>query len=320
MSRKEQSVYEELIQWLEIHNGTMPRRQIKRDGKYLKAEEMSLEEKAEKNFASRCYNSKEYKAFKACEGIPIEDLPLRYKRYQEQIKALRKYGRKSTYEQVIEWLEAHDGKMPRSEIKRNGESLKTEEMSKEEKEETSLGSKWLDTREYKAFKACKGISIENLPPRYKKYKEKIAVLRDYERMRQEKIKAKAYKEIIEWLDTHNGIMPRISRLEEGKYLKSKDMSLEQRKERDLASRWYNSSAYRDFKACREIPIEELPLEYEPYKEQIATLRKYEQMRKERALERVMRRSVSKQASNNENTRSELIGISVQLEDDELQTE
>lgn len=44
------------------------------------------------------------------------------------------------------------------------------------------------------------------------------------------------------------------------------------------------------------------------------------MRKGRALERVMRRSVSKQASNNENTRSELIGISIQLEDDELQTE
>lgn len=48
--------------------------------------------------------------------------------------------------------------------------------------------------------------------------------------------------------------------------------------------------------------------------QIVTLRRYEQMRKEKAVEKRMRRSVAKQVQNNASTRSELLKVVRQSEE------
>ena len=46
----------------------------------------------------------------------------KYQNYTEQIETLRTYGigmeKESVEEEVIEWLEAHDGKLPRGTIKK----------------------------------------------------------------------------------------------------------------------------------------------------------------------------------------------------------
>ena len=53
MSRKKQNVYNEMIQWLETHDGEYPRGIIVKDGKVLKVAEMSQEEIEEKNLYAR---------------------------------------------------------------------------------------------------------------------------------------------------------------------------------------------------------------------------------------------------------------------------
>lgn len=308
MSRKKQNVYQEMVKWLETHNGIKPRFQIARDGKRLKTKDMTLEEKRERSLVSRWYRSQEYKVFKACEGIPLEELPPEYEQYKEQIATLRGYEQKkpTVCEEMIQWLETHDGLYPRNNIYKNGKYLKVREISAEEKEEISLYRRWRTSEEYKAFKACEGISLAELPAEYKQYREQIATLRRCE-------KIGIFEEIIQWLETHDGRYPRSSIFRDGRHLTIEEMSTEERKERNLCARWYRSQEYKAFKACEGISLEELPAEYEQYKERIATLRGYEQIRKEKAAEKRMRKSVAKQVKNNSKTRSELLEVVTQLE-------
>lgn len=127
-------------------------------------------------------------------------------------------------------------------------------------------------------------------------------------------KQNIYLEMVQWLETHKGEYPRFQIARDGKRLKAKDMTLEEKRERSLVARWYRSQEYKAFKACEGIPLEELPAEYEQYKEQIATLRRYEQIKKEKAVEKRMRRSVAKQVQNNASTRIELLKVVRQSEE------
>lgn len=308
---KESKTYKEMIQWLETHNGTKPRFHIKRDGKRLNSEEMSLEEKAERSLAARWYDSQEYKVYRTCEGISLESLPTEYEQYREQIATLRGYEKKNIYEEMIQWLEAHNGTKPRSAIIVNEEKLKVEFMSLEEKEERSLAKRWQYSQEYKAYKACEGIPLESLPTEYEQYREQIATLRRYE-------KKNIYKEMLQWLERNNYRKPRSAIVKKGQYLKVEEMSLEEKEERNLCARWYRSQEYKAYKACEGIPLESLPTKYEQYREQIATLRRYKQIRREKAVEKRMRRSIAKQVQNNASTRSELSGVVKQLKEDTLE--
>ena len=131
-------------------------------------------------------------------------------------------------------------------------------------------------------------------------------------------KQNVYNEILQWLEIHDGKYPRSVIIKDGKVLKVGEMSQEEREERKLYARWYHSEEYKAFQACKGIPLEHLPAEYEPYREQIAILRRYEQIRKEKAVEKRMRRSVARQVQNNASTRSELLGIVTQLEEEILE--
>lgn len=157
-----QNIYEQLIEWLETHDGKMPRKSIKKGNKSFTIKEMTPDEQYEYNLAYRWGRTPECKAFMACSGISIENLPLEYEPYKEKIVILRSYGltvkkrnEKTTYEELIEWLEQHNGKMPRKPIKRDGKILKVSEMTEEEKFEKRLSANWKNATEYKVLQACK---------------------------------------------------------------------------------------------------------------------------------------------------------------------
>ena len=96
-------------------------------------------------------------------GIPLEELPKEYKEYKEHIAKLRSYGlgikEKTTYEELIEWLETHDGQMPKANFTRNGRKINTSEMTRAEQAERNLYAKWQRMPEKKALEACKRNTI-----------------------------------------------------------------------------------------------------------------------------------------------------------------
>ena len=96
---------------------------------------------------------------KHANGISIDKLPGEYQEYKEQIATLRSYGlgleEKTAYEGLIEWLETHNGQMPRSFISRNGKQVKRGEMTETEKKEVNVNSRWRKAPERLALEACK---------------------------------------------------------------------------------------------------------------------------------------------------------------------
>ena len=172
----EKTTYKEVIGWLGTHNGKIMRSTIWRDGKYLKREEMTPEEQEEINLYGRWRISTEKNILEEYVGRSIEEVP---EEHREKIVRLREYGlgekEKTTYEEVIEWLEENDGKIMRSSIKKNGKKLKLEDMTPEEQEETRLYAKWIASTERKILNEYAGRSIEEVP---EEYREKIARLRE----------------------------------------------------------------------------------------------------------------------------------------------
>ena len=306
------TVYKYLIEWLDSHDGKMPRSQIKADGKILKVEEMTKAQKYEHDIYANWIKSPEYKALKACIGIPLDEIPEEYKLYRGAIEKLREYGyglkEKNVYEEVIEWLETHDGKMPRSKIIVDGKILKAEEMTEEQKYERNLMGNWNASLEYKALKECAGISLDKVPEKYQEYIEAIATLRKYGVGNEKPTKKTAYKYLIEWLDSHDGKMPRSQIIVDGKILKAEEMAEEQKYEKNLRGNWDKSLEYKAYQACKGISLDQLPPEYEQYREEIATLRKYEEQRKAKKAEKLMRKSVGKRVQDNAETRQELANL------------
>ena len=70
--------------------------------------------------------------------------------------------KKTTYEEVIEWLEAHDGKMP--------------SQNNNNKDEKNLYARWIRSDVYKILQEYTGRDLEEIP---EEYREKIANLREY---------------------------------------------------------------------------------------------------------------------------------------------
>ena len=79
--------------------------------------------------------------------------------YKEEIETLRSYGlgleKESAYEEILKWLEAHDGDMPRGSIKINGKTLSKDEMTQEQLNERRLYARWRKSPERKALEECR---------------------------------------------------------------------------------------------------------------------------------------------------------------------
>ena len=116
------------------------------------------------------------------------------------------------------------GRMPLSHIIKNGVDLNRKEMSKEELSEVRLRAEWGKSALRKALIACTGISLDELPEQYAQYKEQIATLREYGLgLKEEPV----FNQIIEWLETHDGNMPKGTFRNNNRVLKTKELTEEQ---------------------------------------------------------------------------------------------
>ena len=195
--------------------------------------------------------------------MPIEKIPQEYK---EKIARLRELivveEKKTTYEQVAEWLETHEGKLPST-------------GKKATKEEVNLYDRWYNTEERRKLDEYVGVSIEEIP---EEYREKIARLREYGLGEKKKT---AYEEVIEWLETHEGKLP-------GNGKKAS------KEEKNLYQGWYNSEERKKLDEYAGVPIDEVP---EEYREKIAKLREFGIMGK-RKLSKVKQQRDEAKSENN----------------------
>lgn len=309
---KKPLTYDEIIKWLETHDGNMPRTQIYKNNKKARAEDMTEEENYEVNLSGRWRNAPEAKALRACIGIELNDLPEEYEMYREQISKLRGYGlgikQKPIFEQIIEWLDNHDGEMPHGYNSENGRKLKAEELSDEKKAERNLYVKWSKSKERKALEACKGIAIEDLPDEYIMYREQISKLRSYG------LGIGTFEEVINWLETHNGQTPRGMIARKGKRIKTSALTKEEQYERNLYYRMKRLPEFIAYKNSKGISIEDLPEDYVQYRDQIIKFREFEKLRASQKALQKMRTSVGKQVASNEGTRKELSGLVKEVEE------
>ena len=268
--KQEKTIYEQVIDFIEIHGRQMKGNFHKKGRKALTIEEMTEEQREEVNLYQRWRRTKECKILQKYVGQPIENVP---DEYREKIVTLRKYGlesrqrqEKSTYEQVIEFIETH-GQIMRGAIGNRSKKLKNKEMTEEQKEEVNLYSRWRQSEEYKILQEYAGQPIENVPD---EYREKIATLRKYGIQPRQKHEKSTYEQVIGFIETY-GRQMKSEFKEAGKRIKNKEMTEEQKKEVNLYSRWKQSKEYKILQEYAGQPIENLP---EEYREKIATLRKY----------------------------------------------
>lgn len=259
--------YEEIIYWLDTHNGIMPRSDIKYDGVRMKPSGVTPEERAEINLYQRWNNSAEFIAMKSYEGVKLEDVP---EEYREKIAKLREYGYGLTaYETFVTWIEKHDGRIPQTMFVRNGKKvgLTVKEMTKEEHDEKVAHDKWMVSKERKVLEKYAGRPIEEVP---EEYREKIAKLRSFGLGAKSKT---VYEKIIEWLENHDGKIPRqiFSRNGKSVRLTKKEMTKEEIEEKNLRATWENCKEKKILDQYVGRPIEDVP---EEYREKIAKLRSF----------------------------------------------
>lgn len=177
---------------------------------------------------------------------------------------VNKIGEKTAYEEIIEWLETHDGQMPQSGFYENGINKKIKDLSENERYQVNLYGRWRYSEEYKILNRYVGISIEKVPD---EYREKIETLRSFGLG----LGKSAYEEIMDWLEKHNGKMPKGNFFKERKSKKVQDMSENEQYQVNLYGRWYRSEECMILKEYEGKPIEEVPDEY---RDKIEKLRNY----------------------------------------------
>ena len=271
LGEEEKTTYEEVIEFLETHDGQLMKNNFRQEEngvktRRLKRGEMTKEQKEEVNLYDRWRNSREKKILEEYTGKPIKEVP---EEYREKIARLRNYGlgkeEKTTYEEVIEFLETHDGQLMRGSISQEGKQLTRRKMTEEQNEETNLYARWINSKERKILEEYAGKSIEEVP---EEYREKIEGLRSYGLGKEEKT---IYEEVIEFLETHNGQLMHGGFVQEGKQLTRREMTEKQKEEVKLYYRWKNSREREILEEYTGKPIEDVP---EEYREKIAKLRNY----------------------------------------------
>ncbi len=309
---KIEEMYAEIIEWLNNHNEIMPRKFI-RNGKRLQLEIFTKEREYEDDLCRRWNTSKLREIVNKYSEVEIENIP---EEYREKIAKLREYGlglsgtknseenEPTIYEQLLEWLETHNGKMPSGQVRKNGILLSISEMSKEEIKQVRLYSAWRRSDERKILHEYVGIPIEEVP---EEYREKIATLRKYNLdANAEKYKVTVWQELMEWLENHNGKMPRDSIMsEDRKRLSISEMTEEEKYEKKLCRRWYNSKEGNILSQYMGKSLEEVP---EQYREKVSTLRKHIEVSEKNYAEEKMKECVGKQVGKNRDTRKELADI------------
>ena len=254
-------IYEEIINWLETHDGQMPRSVFIENGNRKAVAELTSEEHYQVNLMQRWRKSEEYYILNKYAEQPLENVP---EEYREKIEKLRKYGLGLTaYQEIVSWLETHDGQMPKGSYIKNRKAISKNNLTKDEQYQRKLMDRWYNSEEYKILIKYAGQPIEKIP---EIYRDKIIVLREYGLE-----KKTAYEELVEWLETHDGQMPKSSFSKNGIKKTASELTDEEKYQRNLFARFRNTKWYGILMQYKDQSIENVP---EEYREKIATLRKY----------------------------------------------
>ena len=141
------------------------------NGKPKKAYDLTEDERYQANLMSRWRHSELHRILDEYEGKTIEEVPEKYRDKIECLRALIK----GFFEEFVEYLKNHNGRLPRGKIKENGVNKKVSNMTEDEIYETRLYSKWKYSEERKILNEYTGRPIEEVP---EEFREKIATLRE----------------------------------------------------------------------------------------------------------------------------------------------
>ena len=274
--KPKKTTYEQVIEFIEangrIMKGEFKEKEENGKRKKLTVDQMTEEQRQESRLYAKWHKSDEYKILQEYAGQPIENVP---EEYRDKIVTLRQYGlepEKPTYEQVIEFIEAHGRIMQSyfSEKEENGKrkNLTVDQMTEEQRQERNLYARWHKSDEYKILQEYAGQPVENVP---EEYREKITILREYGLEPEKPI----YEQVIEFIEANGRIMQAhfYAKGENGKRkrLTRKQMTEEQKEEVNLCDRWHNSNEYKILQEYAGQPIENVP---EEYRDKITILREY----------------------------------------------
>ena len=115
-------------------------------------------------------------------------------------------------------------------------------MTEKEKKGVGLYRDWINSEEKENLDRYAEKSLGDVP---EKWRDKIAKLRGYgllgekpENKKKREIREKTpYEEVIEWLEKHNGQLPKFSIYKGNIKLKADDMTNEEKEEVNLRGRW-----------------------------------------------------------------------------------
>lgn len=250
------NTYEEFIEFLKEH-GRTPMSTFHRNGKVLTDKDLTEEQKEEKRLAKRWAYTTEKNILDEYAGRPIEEVP---EEYREKIQTLRDFGlgleerilHHNTVEEIIAFVKAN-GRLPKERIKKDGRKIERAEMSKEQREEANLCSRWRHSKAKRRMEEYAGIPIEEVP---EEYREMIQSLRDVGLGVNESVNL--YKEMINYINTY-GRLPRSIIRRNGEKLKISDLTEKEVEEVRLRSRWAHSRQLKTVKQYMLGQIEEKDL-------------------------------------------------------------
>lgn len=256
--------FSEYIEFFE-KNKRKPHGHFSKDGKRLKADELTDEEKDEMHLYQRWRVSDERKMLDKYKGKEIEEVP---KEYRYKIQKLRELGleEKTTYEEYVEYLE-QNGREPRQSFARKGKSISMENLNEEEQYEKRLAKRWTYSPEKKVLDEYAERDIQEVP---EQYRDQVATLRGFGLGLKKKIKHDTYEELIEFLEK-NGRTPIGNFGKDSRRLLTDELTPEQREEVNLYGRWKHSKEKEKLDKYTGIELDDIP---EEDRDKIAKLRSF----------------------------------------------
>lgn len=256
--------FSEYIDFFE-ENKRRPRSHFTKNGKRLKADELTDEEKDEIHLYQRWRISDERKMLKKYKGKELESVP---KEYRYKIQKLRELGleEKTTYEEYVEYLE-QNGREPRQNFSVKGRSILTKDLSEEEKYEKRLAKRWKYAKENEILEEYAGRDIQEVP---EQYRDQVATLRSFGLGLKKKIKHDTYEEFVEFLE-EKGRTPIGNFGKDARRLLMDELTPEQKEEVNLYGRWKNSKEKEKLDKYTGVELDGIP---EEDREKIAKLRSF----------------------------------------------
>lgn len=264
---KTRTIHDTFSEYIEFYekNKRRPHGHFSKDGKRLKADELTDEEKDEMHLYHRWRISEERKMLKKCKGKAIEEVP---KEYRYKIKKLRELGleEKTTYEEVVEYLE-QNGREPKQNFSGKGKTILMKDLSEEEQYEKRLAKRWAYSTEKKILDEYAERDIQEVP---EQYREQVATLRSFGLGLKKKIKHDTYEEFVEFLE-ENGRTPIGNFGKDSRRLLMDELTPEQKEEVNLYGRWKHSKEKEKLDKYTGVELDDIP---EEDREKIAKLRSF----------------------------------------------